>query len=514
MPASRPPRAYVALFCVLVLAADPARAQTGSNASTDADALKASVMQVLSLATFGMIPLQDQQAMVTQDGSDYRMRVPLSGVSVPPDAAITAVARPLANGLVDIESMAFPSSGTIETAPATGLANRVTFSIGQQTIAAKVDPTLATESSYTAEFGDIRLETAQGERHGEQSIAHMATDGTFANGPDGRLTFATQSRGTGFHMIGRSANGFLSDTTARAMAGHFSVEGLDRAQGARMLTAFRGLMAAVAQAQAQAQAQTQAQRAQLPPGQSPPGQTPPPATASPEQRRELGAVVEAANGLLNRIEVDETLEDVHFSIAGPNGTNAGTIGSVRMTMAGDAPRDRLNSTLGVAVEGIAVPAMGTEAVAMAPHHIDLKAVLAGVPVVRVMALLRQATEDHPDPALLQARTRELLGDPDARVAIETLSFDLGPMSVTGSAKLLPRANGQLGGEIHIAARGVDALLAQAQGQPKLQQAMPIIFMAKGMARTQGDSLVWDIALGDGPLTINGTPFGQPAGKTR
>ena len=116
-------------------------------------------------------------------------------------------------------------------------------------------------------------------------------------------------------------------------------------------------------------------------------------------------MVEAANGLLNRIEVDETLEDVHFSMAGPNGTNAGTIGSVRMTMAGDAPRDRLNSTLGVAVEGIAVPAMGTEAVAMAPHHIDLKAVLAGVPVVRVMALLRQATEDHPDPALLQARTR-------------------------------------------------------------------------------------------------------------
>jgi hypothetical protein len=491
------------LFCVVALTAAPARAQ---NANTDADALKASVMQVLSLATFGMIPLQDQQATVTQEGSDYRMRVPLAGVAAPPDAAITAVARPLANGRVDIESMAFPSSGTIETAPAIGLANRITFSIGQQTIAAKVDPTLATESSYTAEFGDIRLETAQGERHGEQTIAHMATDGTFANGPDGRLTFATQSRGTGFHMIGRSTNGFLSDTTARAMAGHFSVEGLDRAQGARMLTAFRGLMAAVTQAQAQ--------RAQVSAGQSPPAQIPPPATASPEQRRELGAVVEAAHGLLNRIEVDETLEDVHFSIAGPKGNNAGTIGSLRITMTGDAPKDRLNTRLGLAVERIEVPAMGAETGAVAPHHLDLKAVLAGVPVARVMALLREATEDHPDPALLQSRTRELLGDPDARMAIETLSFDVGPMSVTGSAKLLPRANGQLGGEIHIAARGVDALLAQAQGQPKLRQAMPIIFMAKGMARVQGDSLVWDVALGDGPLTINGTPFGQPAGKTR
>jgi hypothetical protein len=88
------------------------------------------------------------------------------------------------------------------------------------------------------------------------------------------------------------------------------------------------------------------------------------------------------------------------------------------------------------------------------------------------------------------------------------------LSVTGSAKLLPRADGELGGEVHIAARGVDALLAQVQGQPKLQQAMPLIFMAKGLARAQGDSLVWDIAMGDGPLTINGTPFGQSAGKTQ
>ena len=502
MSASRP----VALFCVVALTAAPARAQ---NANTDADALKASVMQVLSLATFGMIPLQDQQATVTQEGSDYRMRVPLAGVAAPPDAAITAVARPLANGRVDIRSMAFPSSGTIETAPAIGLANRITFSIGQQTIAAKVDPTLATESSYTAEFGDIRLETAQGERHGEQTIAHMATDGTFANGPDGRLTFATQSRGTGFHMIGRSTNGFLSDTTARAMAGHFSVEGLDRAQGARMLT-----RVSRPDGGGHAGSRRSGRRFRLAIWTSPPAQILPPATASPEQRRELGAVVEAAHGLLNRIEVDETLEDVHFSIAGPKGNNAGTIGSLRITMTGDAPKDRLNTRLGLAVERIEVPAMGAETGAVAPHHLDLKAVLAGVPVARVMALLREATEDHPDPALLQSRTRELLGDPDARMAIETLSFDVGPMSVTGTAKLLPRANGQLGGEIHIAARGVDALLAQAQGQPKLQQAMPVIFMAKGMGRAQGDSLVWDVALGDGPLTINGTPFGQPPGKTR
>jgi hypothetical protein len=493
MPASRP----VVGLCLLALAAGPARAQ---NSGPDVDALKASVMQVLSLATFGMISVPDQGVAVTQEGRDYRMRLPLSGLAAPADAAVTAIARPLEGGRVDIESMAFPSSGTIEMPLATGLTNRIEYSVGKQTISGKVDPALARESTYTADFGNVRIATTQDEQHGVQTIDHVATEGTFSTGGDGRLTFAAQSRGTGFHMIGQGPNGFASDTSARALAGHVSVEGLDRAQGARMLTAFRGLVAAGAQARAQ--------RAQIPPGQA---LNP---IMSAEQRRVLGALVAAADGLMNRIEIDETMEGVQFSIGTATGGGAGTIGSLRLAMTGDAAEDRLNSRLGITLDAIAVPAMAAEAGGLIPHHVDLKTVLAGVPVARLKALLREAAQDHTDPVVLQAQAQSLLGDPKARIAIETLAFDAGPLSVTGSAKLLPRANGELGGEIHITARGVDALLAQVQGQPKLQQAMPLIFLAKGMARAQGDSLVWDIVLGDGAPTINGTQFGQPGGKTR
>jgi hypothetical protein len=483
-------------LCLLALASGPARAQSGG---ADADALKASVMQVLSLATFGMISMPDQGIAVTQEGRDYRMRLPLSGFAAPADAAVVARARPLAGGRVDIESMVFPSSGLIDVPLATGLTNRVEFSVGRQTISGTVDPTLATESTYTADFGDVRIATAQGEHHGEQTIDHVATDGTFSTGGDGRLTFMAQSRGTGFHMIGHGPNGFTSDTSARALAGHFSVEGLDRNRGARLLAAFRGLVAAGAEAREQ--------RAESPPGQPNPG-------ISSKQRQDLGAMVAAVDGLLNRIEVDETMEEVHFSVGTATGGAVGTIGSLRLAMTGDAAEDRLNTRLGVTLEGIAVPDLAVEAGGLIPHHVDLKTVLAGVPVARLKALLREAARDHTNSSQLEAQARSLLSDPQARIAIETLAFDAGPLSVTGSAKLLPRASGQLGGEIHIVARGVDALLAQVQRQPNLQQAMPLIFMAKGMGRAQGDSLVWDIALGDGPPTINGTRFGQPAGKTR
>jgi hypothetical protein len=488
------PRPVVWLCLLAFFAAGPARAQTSS---PDADALKASVMQVLSLATFGMISIPDQAVAVTQEGRDYRLRLPLSGFATPADAAVTAVTRPLSGGRVDIESMAFPSSGSIEMPVASGLPNRIKFSVGKQAISGTVDPTLATESTYIADFGDVRIATAQGEQHGEQTIDHVATDGTFSTGSDGRLTFMAQSRGNGFHMIGHGPNGFVSDTGAGAMAGHFSVEGLDRTQGARMLAALRGLVAAGARTQ----------RGEIPPGQPNPG-------LSTEQRRALGAVVVAADGLLSRVEVDETMEEVHFSVGTANGSAAGTIGSLRLAVTGDAAEDRLNSRLGITLDAIAMPAMAAETGGLIPHHVDLKTVLAGVPVARLKALLREAAQGHTDPALLQAHARSLLGDPKARIGIETLAFDAGPLSVTASAKLLPRADGQLGGEIHIAARGVDALLGQMQGQPQLQQAMPLIFLAKGMARAQGGSLVWDIVLGDGAPTINGTPFGQPAGKTR
>jgi hypothetical protein len=116
--------------------------------------------------------------------------------------------------------------------------------------------------------------------------------------------------------------------------------------------------------------------------------------------------------------------------------------------------------------------------------------------------------------LLQGQAMALLGEPGAQVGIEALSFDSGPLMVTGTARLVPAANGQLGGEIHLVARGVDALMAQAMSQPNLQRLMPLVFMAKGMGHPEGDSLVWDISLGDGPIRVNGVPFGQPPGNTR
>jgi hypothetical protein len=163
---------------------------------------------------------------------------------------------------------------------------------------------------------------------------------------------------------------------------------------------------------------------------------------------------------------------------------------------------------------LAMQGLPAETAEYVPHHFDIKSVLAGVRSRPVMALLRAATEPNADPTALEAQFVALFGDSDARIGIDSVTFDSGPMRVTGSVRVVPRADGQLGAEIHVAAIGIDALMAQAQGKPALQQVLPMVFIAKGMGRAEGTATVWDIALGDGPITVNGIPIGQPAARKR
>jgi hypothetical protein len=473
------------LFLLLALTASPVQAQTST---PDPEAVKSSLEQIFSMATFGTVTLRDHAAEVMQSGVDYHVRMPLAGFTAPPDAAVNAAAHPIEHGLLGVTSMTFPPAGTIETAPAGGAPTQITYSIGHQAITAKVDPALTTPSSYEADFKAVRLVSERDEQHAEQTFDRYTVNGTLSVDTGGLLTLASQGSGTGFHFIGHGPNDFTSDADVRALAGHFSVEGLNRAQATRLLTAFHGLSAT----------------------RTTPDQAP---DVSPERRDALRAIVEAANGLLNRIEAEETLEDVRFAVGAGTATN-GTIRRVRLNMGGDALDQRLNTQFGITLEGISSSAVSAENAMFIPHRVDLKTILSGVQIGPLMALLRAATEPGMDPAALEVQAMALLADPQARIRIEALSFDSGPLQIKGSAKVVPHPDGQLGAEIHIAASGMDRLLAEAQSKPNLQRIMPMVFLAKGMGRPQGDSLIWDIKLGDGPLTVNGMPFGQPTGKTR
>jgi len=110
------------------------------------------------------------------------------------------------------------------------------------------------------------------------------------------------------------------------------------------------------------------------------------------------------------------------------------------------------------------------------------------------------------------RTMALLNDPDAKAGIETLVIESGPLVLDGSARVRPLPGDAAGVDVHLTARGLDAMMTELQRNPQAMQILPMIFLAKGMAKPVGDTLVWDIGYAAGAVTINGVPLAQPPAR--
>jgi hypothetical protein len=286
--------------------------------------------------------------------------------------------------------------------------------------------------------------------------------------------------------VARDPAGVESNNLVQRVTGRVSVTGLDRAQGGRLIAAARSFAAGT---------RTSPRQGDL----------------SPAALGGLAEMLDATDGLLTRLDADETFSGLSFQLA--NG-NAGTLGKIQMHVESSAEDKQLNAGTDIALDELSLTSVSTDTAAFLPHHVTARSVLAGMPIGPLKAWLRAAVAPGADPALLQKQAATILAIPGTKAAIESVAFDAGPLHVRGAVHFVPRANGEIGADIHISATGMDALLAQVQKRPSVQGMLPMLFLAKGMGRGQGDSIVWDIGLGGGPVTINGTPFGQPAGNTR
>lgn len=388
--------------------------------------------------------------------------------------------------------MTVPSEGAFGSS----IDNAVSYTIGQQAMHGRIDPGLATTSSFLAELRVITLQSGPGGQDSQQTIGQVTLDSSLSpTATLGRSDLLTRDSVTNWHVVTRDRQGGKSESSASHVDGHVSLHGLDRAQAMRFVTALRSF------------------RRTLKPSDRQPG--------AAAERLELRDVLNATAGLLTRVEADETLDGITFNLGSgklgsgkPDPGSSGTLGRMRLQLKGDAADQRLNAGMDITMDEISVASLSAAAASLAPRHLTARSVLAGIPLGMLMPLLQAALAPHPDPVALQGQAARLLESPGARVALESVAFDAGPLHVRGSARFVPRPDGEIGADIHVSASGADALLAQAQGKPALQGLLPMVFLAKGLGRAQGDSIVWDISVGGGPLTVNGTSFGQASARTR
>lgn len=487
------------IFCLLLLAPS-AQAQT---TDPDADTIRRSLGDALSFATFGMISALGSDAQVTPDGDGYRIHIPLTGVTAPTDPAVIATARPTGDGAWDVQSLSFPSTATIDSkGPAGGT---VTYTIGTQDITAHIVPNMNQPTTYAARFGDIHIDSDTGKQRANQTVASYSIKGTLAADGDGRVAMTSSGEATDWTMRTTLETGPGMDFMARRLGMDMTIQGLDRAKSERLRGRLRQMLANL----------PKPGQLPAPPTGSTAGPTThpmmPPVAGPPKilPREALNAMLDDTIGLLTRFDADETLEGLKVSSQGVNG-GAGT---VIIGMHSDTTDQKLNAAIDLAVNDMTVPASVPQPyVPYVPRHISLRNRVHGLPSDQVVALLRAALAENANPAALQAQAVALLRTPGATVSLDPFSFDAGPLAVTGSARLLPDNTGGFGGHIHIIASGMDTLLAQAQGNPALGQMMPMLYMAKGMSKPDGASIVWDIDVDRAGVRINGTPFGHPPAK--
>jgi len=283
--------------------------------------------------------------------------------------------------------------------------------------------------------------------------------------------------GTAFSLSMRSA-------TSRT-----EVDGLDRGQTERLRVAAQALSADRPAAVAGAPAGTM--RTLSP---------------SPDAREPLRAMIDALGGLLTRVDMDETILGVHFDAAGANTVD---IGKIRLGLTCAARDGHVDADLDIAVSDLDVGMVPADYAAFVPRRITIRPAVSGVRTDALLQWLRGATAEGQDRAALSAQALALLIEPGARAGIETLVIESGPLRIEGSARVRPLPDGSAGFDVHLTATGLDPMIAAVQGTPKALQILPMAFLIKGMAKPQGDSLVWDIVFADGAATINGMPFGQP-----
>jgi hypothetical protein len=211
-------------------------------------------------------------------------------------------------------------------------------------------------------------------------------------------------------------------------------------------------------------------------------------------------ILAATEDLVTSVSMEETLDGVQVEIAGMGG---GTIKHLKMGFGGEAPDGMLHTWLDIGLDGLDSPSVPPKIAGYLPRHFEIKPSLSGVKTADLHKLARDAADDKSGKGVLEADVVALLSHGGAKANLEVLSFDLGPAKVEGTGHFSATSLSQWHGEAHVTATGLDDLMKQARDDPDLAQALPGMIMLRGMAKPNGNQLVWDI-VSDGPnLTVNG-----------
>jgi hypothetical protein len=435
------------------------------------------------------LPLQ-----IAGEGDHYRMTWPIKGLDDPPGgAAVTASARPLDGGRWAIDGIKLPESADFTvTIPDTGDAAtsgplKAAITVGRQDSHAVIDPALASPSTVHIDLGDVAVTTDTAKQHQEQRIGRYAVETSLKPAQDGRLDATVDTTVEGWDTAAQTEGHAALAMGAQRVHALGRVDGISRDKVSALAFAMNALF-----------------RALSPDVMEKHGKGDLPQSA----RAQLRALIEALPDLLTGIKLEETMDGLQLEVAGMGGL---ALQHTLLGVGGEAPDGNVHAWFDIGLDGLDTPSLPPKMTAYLPHHIELRPSISGIRTTDLSKLALDATEEGAGDDTLGPDIAAIFAHGGVNLAIETLSFDLGPAKVEGVGKLVVLSPDFWHGEARLSATGLDELTAQARQDPELQQALPVLIVLRGLGKPDGNRLVWDIASEGTAVTVNGIDLSAVAG---
>jgi len=417
---------------------------------------------------------------ITPEGDHYRAVLPIAGADKA--GAISATLRPLDGGRWAVEDFAlppvthFPMRVPAPDDPTRTVPAEATLSLAGQDGRMLIDPSLASPSSFEARLRGVTLDVAGGGQAQHQQMDRYETHGTATPAAGGRLDFVQDATLEGWRIAARPASGEAFALQARALRANGRLDGLNPD---RLAPLVRGILALVA-AQDGDEAATRAALHQL---------------------------VEALRDSVRSGRIEETFDHLQIAMAGQEAT----VGALRLAFAADAPDGRLAGSIGLEMAGLEIPSLPPGFATWVPRRIVLHPVLSGVGVAELTGLALAATATPPDDQARDAALAALFNGPGVTIGIDPLTIELPAARLDASGSVVVRGPDRYAGRARLVLTGFDALMAQAQDDPNLRDAAPILILARGLAKPEGDHLIWDVVANETGATVNGVDISSLAG---
>ncbi len=444
------------------------------------------------------LPVASSPIQVTPEGDHFRLAVPPAGAAMPVKGWPTFIvnARPAEAGRWTLDGlhMQSPATFTVNTpAPPAKPGKKAgppvpttyTLSYATQDGGGTWDPTFATPSVINTNSTGFQMVADTAGVQQVTKIERTASALTLRPVADGRVDANMDVAGTGYSLQMKVADPAAAtpamQVAARQVKVAFGMAGVSRERSAQIIPALARL--------------------------SPPAGTAPGAKAPPNPEA-VRLLIQAMQGLASGMTMFEVLDD--FTIAGTGFNFAST--QLRFAMDAKADGGFIAGSMDIGLDGLALPGMGLDTFAdLLPRHIAMRPIVSNVPTQELLQLLQSSMEKPdggPPPELVAA----VFSHGGLKTGLESFAVDIGGASFAGKASVDVPSPNRASGTAQVTATNVDALLAKVQANPALAQAIPAIVFAKGIGRTEGGKMVWDMSFDSGKLLVNGVDLTKMGGK--